>query len=131
MRSDWSQAGLSANRSFLVTRSSSDLQQRIDIRVEAMFQNGLVAETERMLAKGLAGNRTASQALGYRQVIEHLAGQRPLDQTIELVKIRTRQFAKRQLTWFKKHGHWKVIKSELGELPQGAMQAVTDILSTH
>jgi tRNA dimethylallyltransferase len=112
MRSDWSQAGLSANRSFLLTRSSSDLQQRIDIRVDAMFQNGLVAETEQMLAKGLAHNRTASQALGYRQVIEHLAGQRSLAQTVELIKIRTRQFAKRQLTWFKKHGHWTSLKIE-------------------
>ena len=63
------------------------------MRVDAMFQKGLVAETERMLAKGLGENRTARQALGYRQVIEHLAGERSLDQTVELVKIRTRQFA--------------------------------------
>jgi tRNA dimethylallyltransferase len=121
VRSDWSRAGLNANRSFLLTRSSGDLQQRIDIRVDAMFQNGLVAETERMLAKGLAENRTASQALGYRQVIEHLAGQRSLDQTIELVKIRTRQFAKRQLTWFKKHGHWKSLKVEPADSAESIM----------
>jgi tRNA dimethylallyltransferase len=112
MRSNWSQAGLGANRSFLLTRASSDLHHRIDLRVDAMFQNGLVAETEHMVAKGLAHNRTASQALGYRQVIEHLAGQRSLDQTVELVKIRTRQFAKRQLTWFKKRGHWESVKME-------------------
>ena len=44
----------------------------------------------------------ALQALGYRQVIEHLRGERSLAETIELVKLRTRQFAKRQMTWFRR-----------------------------
>ena len=42
------------------------------------------------------------QALGYRQVVEHLRGERGLPETIELVKIKTRQFAKRQMTWFRR-----------------------------
>jgi tRNA dimethylallyltransferase len=67
-----------------------------------MFGAGLVAETENLLKQGLAENRTASQALGYRQVIEYLRGKRSLADTIALVKIRTRQFAKRQLTWFRR-----------------------------
>jgi tRNA A37 N6-isopentenylltransferase MiaA len=46
-------------------------------------------------------SRTASQAVGYREVLEHLRGERDLPATIELVKLRTRQFAKRQLTWFR------------------------------
>jgi len=54
------------------------------------------------MAQGLAENPTAMQALGYRQVVEHLRGQRGLAETVELVKIRTRQFAKRQLTWFRR-----------------------------
>lgn len=45
--------------------------------------------------------RTASQAVGYCEVIEHLQGQRGLEETLELVKRRTRQFAKRQMTWFR------------------------------
>ena len=65
-----------------------------------MFRRGLVAETESLLRQGLAENPTALQALGYRQVAEHLRGKRGLAETIELVKIRTRQFAKRQRTWF-------------------------------
>jgi tRNA dimethylallyltransferase len=123
MRSDWSQAG-SGNRGFLLTRASSDLQRRIDVRVDAMFQKGLAAETGQMLARGLDKNRTASQALGYRQIIEHLSGQRSLDQTIELVKIRTRQFAKRQLTWFRKHGHWESLRIEPGD----SIERVVDTL---
>jgi tRNA dimethylallyltransferase len=67
-----------------------------------MFRRGLVAETEQLLRRGLAENQTAMQALGYRQVVEHLQGKRPLPETIELVKIRTRQFAKRQMTWFRR-----------------------------
>jgi tRNA dimethylallyltransferase len=86
---------------FYVTRTAADLRARIDARVEEMFRHGLVAETRRLLAQGLAENRTAMQAIGYRQVVEHLRGMRPLAETLELVKTRTRQYAKRQATWFK------------------------------
>ena len=85
-----------------LSRAPGDLRGRIDLRVEKMFAEGLVAETEQLLKCGLLDNPTASQALGYRQVIEHLQGLRPLAETIELVKIRTRQFAKRQMTWFRR-----------------------------
>ncbi|HUS37438.1 MAG TPA: tRNA (adenosine(37)-N6)-dimethylallyltransferase MiaA [Verrucomicrobiae bacterium] len=78
------------------------LHRRIDRRVDEMFKRGLVDETRELLKRGLRENRTASQALGYKQVIEHLDGAAGLDETIELVKMRTRQFAKRQLTWFKR-----------------------------
>src|SRR5437660_384557 len=54
------------------------------------------------LKEGLAKNRIALQALGYRQVAEYLEGARSLAETKELVKIRTNQFAKRQLTWFRR-----------------------------
>ena len=83
-------------------RSPEDLQARIDRRVEAMFAGGLVEETRAALEKGLAGNRSAMQAIGYRQVAEHLAGARSLEETIALVKTRTRQFARRQMTWFRR-----------------------------
>ena len=53
---------------------------------------------------------TAMQAIGYRQVVEHLHGKRSLSETIELVKTKTRQFAKRQLTWFRKHANAKCIE---------------------
>src|ERR1017187_2925609 len=85
-----------------LARSSADLRQRIDARVDAMFRRGLVAETEALLKRGLAQNQTAMQALGYRQIVEHLRGERCLPETIALVKTRTRQFAKRQMTWFRR-----------------------------
>ncbi len=91
----------SMSRVFCFTRSSADLHARINVRVDAMFGRGLVDETRELLKHGLTENKTAMQAIGYRQVVEHLRGERSLPETIELVKIRTRQFAKRQLTWFR------------------------------
>ena len=68
-----------------------------------MFRCGLVSETEQLLRRGLGENQTAMQAIGYRQAVELLRGERNLTETIELVKSRTRQFAKRQLTWLRRH----------------------------
>jgi len=109
-RADWAKKQVEPpNGTFIgLSRISSDLRQRIDTRVEAMFENGLVEETEALLQRGLALNQTALQALGYKQVAEYLRGERSLAESIALVKIRTRQFAKRQMTWFKRqlHLHW-------------------------
>jgi len=86
---------------FGLLRERDDLNERINSRVDAMFAAGLVTETKALLDRGLAQNRTAMQAIGYRQVVEHLRGERNLDATIELVKQKTRQYAKRQGTWFR------------------------------
>jgi tRNA dimethylallyltransferase len=101
---------------FGLQRAAGDLHRRIDARVEEMFRRGLVVETERLLGEGLGENPTALQALGYRQVAEHMAGRRCLSDTIELVKIRTRQFAKRQMTWFRRQMRlrWIPIAGEAG-----------------
>lgn len=86
---------------FGIKREPGDLKARINVRTEQMFANGLVDETRRLLGMGLANNKTAMQALGYRQVAEYLRGERSLEETIALVKVRTWQFARRQMTWFK------------------------------
>jgi tRNA dimethylallyltransferase len=130
-RAAWQNAPEGAGQTmnfFGLTRSTADLQQRIAARVDEMFHRGLVAESKRLLELGLAQNRTAMQALGYRQVIEHLHGQRDLAETIELVKIRTRQFAKRQMTWFRKHAHLKWIHLEPKTDAAAAAQAITAYL---
>lgn len=106
-KSDWSSRKL-APHTFALRRTTADLHQRINDRVDGMFARGLVNETRHLLEQGLAENRTAMQALGYRQVVEHLRGERSLHETIELIKLRTRQFAKRQMTWFRGQlqPHW-------------------------
>jgi len=77
------------------------LHQRIELRVEQMFAAGLIDEVQSLLARYGQLGRTASQAVGYREVMEHLAGSTAREVTIERVIARTRQFAKRQLTWFR------------------------------
>jgi tRNA dimethylallyltransferase len=108
-----------------LTRSSADLRQRIDARVDAMFRRGLVAETEALLKRGLAQNQNAMQALGYRQIVEHLRGERSLPETIALVKIRTRQFAKRQMTWFRRQLRLTWINLE----PEATAEAVVKTIA--
>jgi tRNA dimethylallyltransferase len=103
-----------ADKFFCITRSAVDLHARINARVDAMFARGLVDETRALLTRGLEQNKTAMQAIGYRQVGEHLRGERDLAETIELVKSRTRQFAKRQLTWFRRQldPEWIALKPD-------------------
>ncbi len=86
----------------VIARKPEDLKKRIDDRVDRMFRQGLVEETEKRLADGLRGNPTAMQAIGYRQVVEYLDGQWSLAETVRRVKIRTWQYARRQLTWFRR-----------------------------
>ncbi len=88
-------------RAFGLTRPREGLIRRIDHRVDTMFNHGLIDETRQLLQAGLESNRTAMQAIGYRQVVEHLQGIRGRLETIELVKVRTRQFARRQGNWFR------------------------------
>jgi tRNA dimethylallyltransferase len=104
-RADWRNASdrISKQTKLLgLTRPPPELHSRIESRVKSMFRQGLVKETESLLARGLSDNPTAMQALGYRQAVDYLNGERSLSETIELVKTRTRQFAKRQMTWFKR-----------------------------
>ena len=112
------------DRLFGFFRSPSDLHARINVRVDEMFRRGLVSETEQLLQRGLAENRTAMQALGYRQVVEHLQAKRSLPETIELVKIRTRQFAKRQMTWFKRQLNLSWIELNPEDSPEVAAARV-------
>ena len=86
---------------FCFSREPADLRARIETRVDTMFAAGLVDETRALLSLGLQQNRHAMQALGYRQVAAHLAGERGLAETIALVKTKTWQFARRQGTWFR------------------------------
>ncbi len=66
-----------------------------------MFENGLIGEVRALLADAKPPGKTARQAVGYREVIEHLEGRRTLAETVNLVQLHTRQLAKRQNTWFR------------------------------
>lgn len=77
------------------------LHDRIHRRVDAMFEAGLVAEVQGLLNRPQGLGRSARQGLGYKEVLDHLDGRLTLAETIETLQTRTRQFAKRQHTWFR------------------------------
>jgi tRNA dimethylallyltransferase len=79
-----------------------DLDRRIEARVDAMFDVGLVEEVRRLLDAGLAKGRTAPRAIGYREVAAYLRGETSEDEAREATKVATRRFARRQDSWFRK-----------------------------
>lgn len=85
-----------------LTLDRAVMDARIADRVERMWADGLVAETRRLEAAGLRRGRTASRALGYRQVLQHLAGEITEDEAREQTVARTRRFARKQLGWFRR-----------------------------
>lgn len=88
-------------RVFVLRRERRELHRRIEGRVEAMIEIGLVDEVRRLTANGKRLSRTASQAVGYRESLAHLAGEIRVDDMRARIQARTRQFAKRQGTWFR------------------------------
>jgi tRNA dimethylallyltransferase len=84
------------------------LDARIEARVACMFEAGLVEEVERLLTAGLAGGRTAREAIGYRQVAAYLRGELSLEAARDETVRATRRFARRQDSWFRKDPriHW-------------------------
>ncbi len=77
------------------------LCERLDHRSVAMFDGGLIGETAALLAEGVAPDTKALQSLGYRQAVAFLTGRMDLQTAIEECQVKTRQYAKRQMTWFR------------------------------
>jgi tRNA dimethylallyltransferase len=94
-------------------RPREQLYQRIDERVQRMFRDGLVAEVERLRGLGKPLSRVPLQALGYKEVLSHLGGAAPLDETIRQVQQRSRNFAKRQISWFRHLAPCQPVSPEL------------------
>lgn len=89
-------------------RTTQNLYERIEDRVERVFDIGLVAETKDLLNKGYGEHLPSMQGLGYKEVCGYLRGDYDLEEAKRLTKRNTRRYAKRQLTWFRKekHIHW-------------------------
>lgn len=83
-------------------RDTDDLYRRIDARVDAMMEAGLLSETKALIDSGYGGSLAFRNTLGYRELADHLAGNTTLGDAIDLIKLKTRRFAKRQGTWFRK-----------------------------
>lgn len=103
-------------RQFGLVMDREDLSERIDARVNAMFEQGLVAEVEKLISAGLLQGRTAQRALGYSQVVSYLNNELSLDAAIEETKRATRQYARRQETWFSRDSRIKWIATRQNRL---------------
>ena len=110
-------------------RERADLYARIDRRVDAMVDRGRLQEVERLLQSGLPEDATALQAIGYKQFLAVRRGEATAQEAVEEVKLRSRQYAKRQLTWLRRNEaiHWILWEKE-PNFPMG-LQNATEYLT--
>ena len=98
--------------------SRQTLYDRIDRRVDVMISDGLIDETRRLLDAGVfERNATASQAIGYKELLGYLRGECSPDEAVDRLKLATRHYAKRQMTWFgaKDYVRWIYADGEDGK----------------
>ena len=84
----------------LTCRDRQVLYDRINLRVDLMLKDGLLEEAEKVLNSDLSN--TAEKAIGYKEIIPYFKGESTLDECVEVLKMNTRRYAKRQLTWFRR-----------------------------
>lgn len=87
---------------FVLNRDRAELYRRIDLRVDLMLEAGLVDEVKTLKDMGYTRDMVAMQGLGYKEILDYLAGEITLDEAVYRIKRDTRHFAKRQLTWFRR-----------------------------
>jgi tRNA dimethylallyltransferase len=106
-----------------------EMRRLIDLRVDQMVQDGLLSEVRALLQSGLPREATALQAIGYKEFLGVLDGSATVEEAVAEVKLRSRQYAKRQLTWLRRipNIHW--IYWENGRDFARAVQISTEILS--
>lgn len=102
------------------------LYGRINRRVDMMIEDGLVDETRRLLEGGVfERSQTASQAIGYKEIIPYIRGEASLSDCVELLKTATRKYAKRQMTWFNSKSYAQKIDMDEG----GTLKTFEDIVN--
>lgn len=111
----------------LCTEPRAILYGRIDRRVDQMLDQGLAQEVRRLQQEGrLVG--TAAQAIGYKEMLDYLAGRVPLEQAAELIRQKSRNYAKRQLTWFRRKQEIRWITYNRPEMAGAILQEATEYL---
>jgi len=113
----WQNQPSQVNFEFLfigLTMPRQQLYERIDRRVDAMKEQGLIDECRRLLEMGYTAELNALQTVGYKEVFAFLSGQMDQRQMVEQIKQHTRNYAKRQMTWFRKQSNirWLEVRQE-------------------
>ena len=86
-----------------IDRDREKLYERINLRVDIMLEKGLLEEVKGLWEKGVGADTTAMQAIGYKELVEFLDGRCSYDEAVEKIKMESRRYAKRQLTWFRRN----------------------------
>ena len=108
----------------------SELYQRLNLRTAAIFENGLLGEIQALLEGGVSPTAKSLQSLGYKQAIQVLMQQMPLAEAVADCQTKTRQYAKRQLTWFRRESNinWLEGFGHSAEIQTQAERLVSDFL---
>lgn len=99
----------------ILTRDRDELDRRIRARAEAMLEKGLLEEVTRLLRAGYGRDDPGLTSAGYREMIDHLSGRSGLDEALDRMEVRTRQYSRRQLTWFRNQAPTGALWMEAGE----------------
>ncbi len=87
---------------FVLDDDREELYRRIEARVDQMMEEGLLEEVKRLKDRGCTREMVSMQGLGYRELLAFLEGESSLEEAVERIKVNTRHYAKRQLTWFRR-----------------------------
>lgn len=102
------------------------LYNRVDTRVDIMMEEGLLQEVRSLYEAGLIFGGTASAAIGYKELIDYIEGRCTLDEAVSNLKLASRRYAKRQLTWFR---HEKDAEVIYADHPDGRLKSAEEMLS--
>lgn len=115
------QIGLNSERSHLV--------QKLALRVEGMWKNGIVQEAESLIPKGIRDSKTASQAIGYSQSLRQLDGEISQEEAIAETTMLTQRYARRQMSWFRRDPRIQWFDYQDSDLEKNVLQLLDSSLS--
>ncbi len=114
---------------FMPDWDRDSLYKRIDMRVDNMINDGLVNEVKTLIRMGYTRDLNSMQGIGYKEVFDYLEGKTSLEDTIDLIKRNSRRYAKRQLTWFNRHG--SIVRLDPnGDMTEQAMRYIREKFGT-
>jgi tRNA dimethylallyltransferase len=116
---------------FVLTDDRANLYSRIEKRVDIMMEQGLLQEVQKLKDMGYHRNMVSMQGLGYKEILDYLDGKCSLEDAIYTIKLETRHFAKRQLTWFRREADvcW-MDKSQYSYKDEAVLEEMCRILNT-
>src|SRR5690606_22352519 len=109
------------------------LAERLNTRCRQMFEAGLIGEVQSILARGFPANSKALESIGYREAVLHLQDSLTLEEAIEQAQIATRQYAKRQRTWFRREPNFQWLQGfgNQDKTIQEAIRHASTLLKNH